>query len=162
MIWGTGTGVFNLNSSSRLTTDSIITSPDKAGGFPSFSDTTIFLASSVPSPSSDKNPRPHLIPLLLLTNFTWNPPLPPLSLTHLPGLNPFLLSLWNLSRSLYQTDCISMRSISLFLPPCSMGSNRHIVVLLFLFLFWWQFFQSRLFGATVFLGREHFLSVYQR
>ena len=51
MIWGAGTGVLKLTSYSGLPTDSIITSPDKFGVFHSFSDTTTFLASSVPSPS---------------------------------------------------------------------------------------------------------------
>ena len=53
MIWGSGTEVFYLTSSSGLPTDSIIISPDKAVVFPSFYDTTRFLASSDPSPSPD-------------------------------------------------------------------------------------------------------------
>ena len=53
MIWGAGTEVFNLTSSSVLPTESIITYPDKAGVFPSFSNRATFLASSVPYPSPD-------------------------------------------------------------------------------------------------------------
>ena len=45
MVWGAGTGVFNLNSSSLLPTNSIIPSTDKAGVFPYFSNVTTFLAS---------------------------------------------------------------------------------------------------------------------
>ena len=48
MIRVAGTGVFNLTSSSGLLTDSIIISPYKSAVFPSFYDTTTFLASSVP------------------------------------------------------------------------------------------------------------------
>ena len=54
MIWGAGTGVFKRTSSSGIPTDSIFNSPEKAGGFPYFSDTTPFLASYVLSPSYDK------------------------------------------------------------------------------------------------------------
>ena len=51
--WGAGTRAINLNSLSGLPTDFIITSPDKAAVFPSFSNTTAFIASSVPYPSHD-------------------------------------------------------------------------------------------------------------
>ena len=53
MIWGAVTGVLNLSSSSGLPTGSTITSPDKAAVFPSFYERTFFIASSLPSPSSD-------------------------------------------------------------------------------------------------------------
>ena len=53
IVWGAGTGVFNLPSSLGLPTDSIITYPDKYGVFLSFFDMTHFLASYFPSPSSD-------------------------------------------------------------------------------------------------------------
>ena len=56
MIWCAGTGVLNLTYYSGLPTDSIITSPDKAGVFPSFYDMTNFLTSSVISPSSETFP----------------------------------------------------------------------------------------------------------
>ena len=51
MIWGEGTRVSNMKPSSGLPTDSIINSPDKAAVLPSFSDTKIFIASSVIYPS---------------------------------------------------------------------------------------------------------------
>ena len=51
MIRGADTGVSNLTHFSGLLTDSIINSPDKAAVFPSFSDTKIFIASSVIYPS---------------------------------------------------------------------------------------------------------------
>ena len=51
--WGAGTELLSLTYSSGLPTDSIITSTDKYAVFPSFSDTTTFLTSSVPSYSSD-------------------------------------------------------------------------------------------------------------
>ena len=50
IIWGAGTGVFNLNYFSGLPTDSIITSPDKATVFPSFYNTETFITSSVLPP----------------------------------------------------------------------------------------------------------------
>ena len=53
IIWGSSTGLFILNSSSELPTDSIIASPDKSLVFPFFSDTATLLASSVPYPSYD-------------------------------------------------------------------------------------------------------------
>ena len=56
MLWGSGKGVLNLNYSSGLTTESIITSPYESGVFPSFSDVTNFIASSVPSPSYELPP----------------------------------------------------------------------------------------------------------
>ena len=62
--------------------------------FPSFSDTTNILVSSVPFPSSDPPPPPPPLPLiffywptmlptLLLTHFTWPKPLPPIPLKSL-------------------------------------------------------------------------------
>ena len=51
--WIAVTGLFSLTYSSGLPTDSIIISLDKAAVFPSFSDSTTFLASSVPSPPPD-------------------------------------------------------------------------------------------------------------
>ena len=53
IIWGAGTGVLNSPSSSVLPTDSIIPSPDKDEVFPYFYDATTYIASTVPSPSSD-------------------------------------------------------------------------------------------------------------
>ena len=53
MVWGAGTGVFNLPSSSGHPTDSIIHSPGKAGVFPSFSGVTSFLAYPPSSPPYD-------------------------------------------------------------------------------------------------------------
>ena len=52
MIWGECTGVFNSTSSSGLTNDSIINSPEKSGVFTYFYDTKTFIASSVTSPFS--------------------------------------------------------------------------------------------------------------
>ena len=69
-----------MTSYSGLPTDSIFTSPDKAVMFPSFSDMTTFLTSSVPYPYSDISP-PASSPT-------------PLTMTHLtPGLLPYLPSL---------------------------------------------------------------------
>ena len=53
IIHGISTGVFNLTSYSELPNDSISTSPDKYGVFPSFSCTTTFLASYFPFPFYD-------------------------------------------------------------------------------------------------------------
>ena len=60
IICGTGTGVFNFTHYLVLPTESIIISPDKAVVFPSFSDTTTFLDSSVTPP-------------LPMTHFHWPP-----------------------------------------------------------------------------------------
>ena len=51
--WGAGTRLFNLTSSSVLPNDSVIISPDKDVLFTSFSNTTTFFATHVPSPSPD-------------------------------------------------------------------------------------------------------------
>ena len=103
MIWGAGTGVFDLDSYSVLTTDSIITSPNKSGVFPSFYYTTTLLASSITSPPSDTFTRPPPFFPFPLTRFPWTFTLPPLPMTHFlrpPPLPPiplkaFLLSLPN-------------------------------------------------------------------
>ena len=72
MIWGTGTVVLKLTYSSRLPTDSIINSPDKAGVFPSFYDTTTFPAYSIPYPSSDIFPRPPPLPFIPVKPLWWS------------------------------------------------------------------------------------------
>ena len=98
MIWGSVTRVFNLPSSSGISTDSVITSPYKAGVFPSFYDATTVLASSVPSPPSDKfylDSYPSSPPSdtfytdstlttfpLTHTHTPWPPPLTPLPLKY--------------------------------------------------------------------------------
>ena len=53
MVWGAGTGLFNLPYFSSLPTESIIPSLDKSGVFLSSSDVKNFLVSSLSSPSSD-------------------------------------------------------------------------------------------------------------
>ena len=53
MIWDVVIGVFNLTSYSGIPNESIILSPDKSAVLPSFSDTTTFIASSIPSPLPD-------------------------------------------------------------------------------------------------------------
>ena len=52
-ILGTGKSLFNLTSSYGIPTDYITTSLDKSVVFPSFYDTTTFLASSITSPYLD-------------------------------------------------------------------------------------------------------------
>ena len=84
-----GTGLFNLNYSSVLPTDSTIASTDKAWVFPYFFDTSNFFASSVPSPSSDTFSPPSSSSSLSMTHFPWSPPLPPLPLTRFPRPTPF-------------------------------------------------------------------------
>ena len=159
MIWGSYTGLFNLTSYSGLPTDSTITSLDKSAVFPSISDTTTCIASSVPSPSYDtfslaSSPSSPPSEKYLLDSSP-----PPLPLTHFPGLQPFLLILWRLSNGLYQTACILVLLVSLPSRLCSLGSNQHRVV--FIFLLWWWCFWSIYFGATASLGRDHFFSVAQ-
>ena len=80
IIWGVGVGVLNLPSSPGIITDSIISSPDKAGVFPSFSEETTFITPSVPSPSSDKFYMASSLPSIHLTHFPWTIPLTPLLL----------------------------------------------------------------------------------
>ena len=54
MVWGEGTGVLKLPSTSGLPIESIVPSPDKSGVFPCFSDVTPFIVSSIFSPYFDK------------------------------------------------------------------------------------------------------------
>ena len=118
MIWGAGTGVFNLTYSSGLPTDSIIISPDKSAIFSSIYYKTTFLASSVTSPSSEKFP-PSCFPSFPLSDcFYWTPPLLPLSLTHLlrpPPLPPLPLKAlsWSLTDRLhfYALDFLAFTSV---------------------------------------------------
>ena len=137
MVWDASTGVFNLTYCSGLPTESIISTPDKAGVFPSFYSVKTFLASSLYSTSSDKFPLAS------------SPSYPPSNT--LSRLLLFLLSFWSLPRGIYQTICILMHlmlSIFLPLPSCSLGSNRHIVVLIIFLLLWWWLFWGSSFGAT--------------
>ena len=75
MIWGAGTGVFNLIYSSVLLTDSIVPSPDKAGVFPSLYYTTTFLDFSVTYSYSDTFPRNTPLHTLPMTQFNYPPTL---------------------------------------------------------------------------------------
>ena len=136
MIWDAGTGVFNLTCSSGLPTDSIVTSPDKYGVFTSYSDTTTFLASYFPSPSSDPFSLASSTSYPSYDTFSWPPLLPTLPLTHfrrLPHLT--LLPLKYISWSL--PDCLNFNVIDLLpFDSFSLLLNRHSVVFLFIFIFW--------------------------
>ena len=101
MVWGAGTGVFNLTYSSGLPADSIITSQNKSRVFPSFSNRATFLTSSVPSPSTDtfspasspsSPPSEIFLPYLPMTNFIRTPPLPPIPLRDLSWSFPDCLN----------------------------------------------------------------------
>ena len=148
MVWDASTGVFNLTYCSGLPTESIISTPYKAGVFPSFYSVKTFLASSLYSTSSDKFPLAS------------SPSYPPSNT--LSRLLLFLLSFWSLFRDLYLTACISMRLISLPSPLCSLELNQRSVVFLIFLILWRWYFWSSLFGATIYLRGAHLLNVVQR
>ena len=106
IIWGEGTWLFNLTSSSVLPTYFIFSSPDKAGLFHSFSDTITFSFSSFLSPSSDTHTPVSYESYPLSDTFPWTPTLVTLPLTHLPRptlLPPLPLKdlSWSLPNCLY-------------------------------------------------------------